>query len=230
MSTGKITLRDFARRAYFTAAYRLYARRRLLRTDEARIFGHRLIVPRGVFHPCLYYSSKAFGEYLSSIPLHGTSVLDMGCGSGILALVAAGEGASVTAIDINPDAVRATRENASRNRREIVALRGDLFEPLEPGSQFDYILFNPPFYAGTPKDIPDMAWRAGHSYEVMREFLRGAPPHMRPSATLLLILSSEMPLATIGGLFSESGFTFERVWSKRAPFERLHIYRAGRIS
>lgn len=46
----------------------------------------------------------------------GATVLDVGCGSGVLSVVAARLGAaSVDALDLDPDALRATRANARRN-------------------------------------------------------------------------------------------------------------------
>ena len=47
----------------------------------------------------------------------GRRVLDVGCGSGILSLVALALGAaSARAIDVDPEALEVTRENAARNR------------------------------------------------------------------------------------------------------------------
>jgi ribosomal protein L11 methyltransferase len=55
-------------------------------------------------------------EWLDSAPLHGKSIVDYGCGSGVLAIAALKLGAtSALAIDIDPQALLATRENASRN-------------------------------------------------------------------------------------------------------------------
>ncbi|MES1929478.1 ribosomal protein L11 methyltransferase [Salinisphaera dokdonensis CL-ES53] len=55
-------------------------------------------------------------EWLAEADIAGRHVLDYGCGSGILAVAAARLGAaSVTAVDIDDQAVRATRENAERN-------------------------------------------------------------------------------------------------------------------
>ncbi len=55
-------------------------------------------------------------EYLDAHPPRGHSVIDYGCGSGILAIAAHRLGAtSITAIDIDPQALEATRQNAERN-------------------------------------------------------------------------------------------------------------------
>ena len=55
-------------------------------------------------------------EWLDGAPLAGRSVIDYGCGSGVLAIAAARLGAAaVTAFDIDPQALIATRENAAAN-------------------------------------------------------------------------------------------------------------------
>jgi ribosomal protein L11 methyltransferase len=55
-------------------------------------------------------------EWLDSAALPGRCVVDYGCGSGVLAIAALKLGASAAlAIDIDPQALIATRENAARN-------------------------------------------------------------------------------------------------------------------
>lgn len=55
-------------------------------------------------------------EWLDAQPLAGREVVDYGCGSGILAIAAAKLGAArVRAVDVDPQALIATRENAARN-------------------------------------------------------------------------------------------------------------------
>jgi ribosomal protein L11 methyltransferase len=69
----------------------------------------------------------------------GESVLDYGCGSGILAIAAKKLGAGeVMGVDIDPQAVAAARENAARNGVAIAfALPGQL-----PAAQYDVVLAN----------------------------------------------------------------------------------------
>ena len=55
-------------------------------------------------------------EWLDSLDLPGKTVLDIGCGSGVLAIAALKLGAdAATATDIDPQALRATEDNATRN-------------------------------------------------------------------------------------------------------------------
>jgi SAM-dependent methyltransferase len=73
------------------------------------------------------------------------STLDLGCGSGVLALLAATHSRRVVAADLNPRAVALTRFNAALNGLDHVeAVEGDLFEPVR-GQRFDLIVSNPPF-------------------------------------------------------------------------------------
>ncbi|MCM5570691.1 50S ribosomal protein L11 methyltransferase [Burkholderiaceae bacterium FT117] len=61
-------------------------------------------------------------EWLDANLAPGATVIDYGCGSGILAIAAARLGAGrVVAIDIDPQAVESTRDNAANNRVEVEA-------------------------------------------------------------------------------------------------------------
>ncbi len=88
-------------------------------------------------HPTTFLCLK----WLSGHPLKDLRVLDYGCGSGILAIAAAKLGAShVYGVDIDPQALLATRENARRNHLGDIAvyLPGD--EPED--AQADLVLAN----------------------------------------------------------------------------------------
>jgi ribosomal protein L11 methyltransferase len=65
-----------------------------------------------------------------------TSVLDLGCGSGVLSVAAAQLGfRPVTALDVDPQAVEAARENADRNGAEITVSQADVFADQLPDAQ-----------------------------------------------------------------------------------------------
>jgi ribosomal protein L11 methyltransferase len=72
------------------------------------------------------------------------SFLDIGCGSGILAIAAAKLGYSpVEALDNDPATVRSSRDNIKRNRVRVVLRRADLTRlPLVPRRRYDVICAN----------------------------------------------------------------------------------------
>ncbi len=89
---------------------------------------------------------------LSFIPADlPTDVLDLGTGSGAIAVTLAAERpeAQVTAIDLSPDALDIARENAVRQGvgERVRCLLGDWFAPLPTGERFDVIVSNPPYIA-----------------------------------------------------------------------------------
>jgi len=74
--------------------------------------------------------------------VRGKTVLDLGCGSGPIALAAALKGArEVFAVDVMPEACEAVERNAVINgvAEKVTSLYGNLFEPLN-GKRFDVII------------------------------------------------------------------------------------------
>ena len=85
-------------------------------------------------------------EWLDSLALGGRRVIDLGCGSGILAVAALRLGAaSAVAIDHDPQALLATRENAARNG--VAARLMVLDTTAAPPAPADVVLAN--ILAGT---------------------------------------------------------------------------------
>lgn len=71
--------------------------------------------------------------------------LDVGTGSGVLALILAGSSRSVVATDVNPAALRYAKLSAALSGFDNVDVRaGSLFEPV-PAARFDRVVSNPPF-------------------------------------------------------------------------------------
>ena len=84
-------------------------------------------------------STRLALQFLARTVQGGERVLDYGCGSGILAIAACKLGAGrVDAVDIDPDAVRATAENATLN---AVALHTALPDALAP-ADYDLVVSN----------------------------------------------------------------------------------------
>jgi len=96
-------------------------------------------------------------EWLDGVDVSGRSVLDVGCGSGILSIAALKLGArSVTGVDIDPQALLATRQNAERN-----AVGGPLTTAAElppPAEPFDIVVAN--ILASTLTDMAGLLCRS----------------------------------------------------------------------
>jgi release factor glutamine methyltransferase len=130
-------------------------------------------------------------------------VLDVGTGTGALAVAAALRGAEVTAVDISRTAVWTARLNARLARKRIRVLRGDLTKPVA-GRAFDLIISNPPYVPGLldARRGAARAWEAGWNGRlILDRICREAPRLLRPGGVLLLVhsaLSGEGP--TLAGL------------------------------
>src|SRR5690606_11288802 len=86
-------------------------------------------------HPTTHLCLAWLGDHVQT----GVSVLDYGCGSGILAIAASKLGASsVTGVDIDAQAVQSTLDNAEANQVDVQAVLPDALEP----ATFDLVVAN----------------------------------------------------------------------------------------
>ena len=126
--------------------------------------------------------------------------LDVGTGSGCIALALAAENpfVRVVAADVDEAAVDVARRNATRLGLggRVHVLRSDLFEALPPGSRFDLIVSNPPYvpdaeYAALEPNVrdfePRLALHGGDDgLDVYRRLIPAAAMRLRPRGTLAL--------------------------------------------
>jgi ribosomal protein L11 methyltransferase len=87
-----------------------------------------LQVPPTVFGDGRHPTTTTCLALLADLVEPGTTLLDVGCGSGALSVVAARAGAAVTAIDVDPVAVDATLANAAANDVGVDASTAPLAE------------------------------------------------------------------------------------------------------
>jgi len=122
-------------------------------------------------------------------------VLDLGTGSGAVALAIASERPhwSVTAVDVSPLALRIAQQNAQALEICNVDWRlGSWFDPL-PARRFDLIVGNPPYVAGDDPALaaltaePQLALNAGPTgLEALAAIIAEAPAHLNARGWLLL--------------------------------------------
>jgi len=158
-------------------------------------------------------------------PLSAPRILDVGTGSGCIAIAAAVNHptAQIAATDANDAALAVARENAQKHHVvERIAFRsGDLFAPVEQDEPFDIVVSNPPYIAEHEKDTlqndvrkyePHEALFSGPSgLEVLFRLIDEAPRHLAAGGTLMLEISPEQSEAVAGRMDSSGKFQDIRV-------------------
>tara|TARA_B100001250_G_C19793434_1_gene787634 strand:- start:1790 stop:2338 length:549 start_codon:yes stop_codon:yes gene_type:complete len=151
------------------------------------------------------------------IPNFEGNVLEIGSGTGIISIHLALRGHQVTAIDLNPKAVQATKFNAENNNVNLEVLEGNLFDPV-PNRKFDIIVCNPP-YLPPAEDYDDselaLAVEGGPSgSEFTIRLLTQAKDYLNSNGSIYLILSSRMKEFKVDWkrkVIKQEKFFFERL-------------------
>lgn len=214
-------------RAWLRLRFLLFQRHRFNRLVLERVGDYSLLILPDVFNPTLFLTSEFMVEaFDSSLIPPGSSVLDMGTGSGIGAIFAARWAGRVLAVDVNPAAVRCARINVLLNDLEakIVVREGDLFAGLAE-RRFAVILFNPPYFPGEPTGALD---RAFHATDVAERFAAGLGAHLVPGGWALVLLSSLGDEAGFLAALAARGWAAKGVAQRRLPSERITLYRVAR--
>ncbi len=155
-------------------------------------------------------------------------VLDMGSGSGFLALAAATkkEVTNVLAVDIDDESLEHVR-NKVKNKK-IKVLRSNLFSNLKNES-FDTIIFNPPYLPKEEKDEHQALYGGAEGYELTLQFLEQAKKHLKPQGIILLLFSSLTNKERIDQEAKKLGYHFEQLLMEAHFFERLYVYKLWRL-
>ena len=185
---------------------------------------YRLTIAPQVFDPQLFASGEFMTHALNStlIP-KGCSVLDMGTGSGIGAIVAAQWADRVVAVDINPSATECALTNVCLHglSHQIDIRTGNLFAPVA-GERFDVVLFNPPYFHGTPATPLEMAFFAT---DIASEFARNLAQHLTATGVSLLLLSSRGDISGFVHALRRQKYRLAVVAEKTYITEKLMLFR-----
>ena len=145
------------------------------------------------------------------------SVLDMGCGFGVLAKEAMKYSKDVLAADIDKEAVEHCKKQG------INAVKSNLFSNIK--NKFDLIMFNPPYLPADEREsIKDAIALAGgrKGNEIIERFLKDAKKHLNKNGKMLIIASSLSGDAE--GLFKKYGYKFKMLREEKFFFERIKLY------
>lgn len=177
-----------------------------LGAHDVEYLGLHLHVPEHVFPPTP--TSDLLGREVMAAVRPGDRVLDLGCGAGANALLAARITDDVVAVDVNPHAVAATVANAERNGladRVTVAV-SDVFDAVD--GTFDLIVIDPPFRWFRPRDLLERAF-ADENYATLRRFTTEVRARLRSGGAVLLFFGSSGDVTYLDELIVRGGLASE---------------------
>lgn len=193
----------------------------------------RLVRPPGVYRP--QSDSAVLAE-----AMHGGGyaldrhVLDIGTGSGALALAAAHAGAaSVTAVDLSWRSVLATRLNCRLHGASVTVHRGDLFEPVR-GRRFDLVVANPPYVPAETDALPRhrhaRCWDGGiDGRAVLDRICAGAGQRLSREGVLLMVHSAVCGADTTIERLADAGLAGSVIMRASIPFGPVMRARAAML-
>lgn len=152
------------------------------------------------------------------------SVLDMGTGCGLLAILVAGKCKEVVGIDINPHALYCAKRNAKLNNVQnfVSFIQGNLFTSIKKTILFDSILFNAPYLPVNKKthiSWIERAWTGGlDGRSVIDPFISEATKHISKTGRILLLQSSLSNVDKTLFLFGENKMKTKIVAEVKIPF------------
>jgi release factor glutamine methyltransferase len=188
----------------------------------------RLEIPSEVFHPGFFFSTQMLLQYITKLSLHKKNFLELGCGSGLIAMVVAEKGATVTATDINPVAVEFLKKNCLRNNLQLEIFQSDLFADITK-KQFDIIAINPPYYKKDPVTLRDHAWFCGKHGEYFERLFASLHSYMHAATETLMVLFDGCDMEMINGFAAANNFVLTCVHSKQNMLEKNFIYKIEKI-
>jgi release factor glutamine methyltransferase len=162
------------------------------------------------------------------------TVLDMGTGCGILAVLAAEKAKSVLAVDVNPYALQCAVKNAENNgvKERIEFRKGDLFQPIKQNERFSLILFNAPYLPSEPdeeKSWIGKAWAGGpNGRKILDRFVMDSPNFLAAGGRIQLVQSSLSDVNRTIEMFAELDLRAMVVAQVKVAFESIVLVEAKR--
>ncbi|XP_012524668.2 methyltransferase N6AMT1 [Monomorium pharaonis] len=165
--------------------------------------------------------------------------LEIGSGSGIiitaLAMALKRHNSHFIAIDINPNACRATRKTSLINSVDVDVLQMNLLDCLQVKCTFDIILFNPPYVVTEYEEVLDdrllfKTWAGGkNGRQVMEQVFATIPEILSDAGLFYLVVIKENDPEYILSALQKLSMSGEIVHERKIRGEHLYVLRFRKI-
>lgn len=176
--------------------------------------GKKFVVFKNVFWA--FYDNPLLPNFTVNA---GDTVLDVGTGTGVIAIFAAYKGAGkVIAVDLNPAAVACAKENVRRHGfGKIIEVRlSNVFSAIKPTEKFNVIAANLPFRIKPAKDLVEASmWDTG--FRVHKAFFKGVSKHLKPNGRIFLDQANYGGLREMKALARKHGFSIKIIGKNTFP-------------
>ena len=203
--------------------YKPLLTRYLSKTRTYSYKGIILAIAPEVFHPGFFFSTHFLLQYINKINLKEKEFLELGCGSGLISIIAAKQGAKVTATDINPTAIAFLKNNAKANDTGMEIIHSDLFKSVSR-KKFDIIVINPPFYKNDPVIPKDFAWSCGKNGEYFSGLFNSLHDYVHQNTETIMVLADSCDIEMIRNFATKNDFILHFRKSKRNFLEKNFIF------
>lgn len=160
----------------------------------------------------------------------GKHVLDVGTGSGILAMGAALRAKTVLGVDINPEAVKFATETAHvSGLTNVKFIQSDLFSNVD--GKYDLIIFNPPylpFDSREPASIRLATTGGKKGYEIIERFFASVGEHLR--GKILVLFSTLTGREKVHSIMEHYGFSYQKIAEEEFFSETIFVYVCSKSS
>ncbi len=193
---------------------------------QVRFDSLKVKVYKNVFHPKLFFSTKYLYSFLSKLDLQSKTFLEIGSGSGVLSLLAYKKGAIVTALDIDENATKNTRDNFELNfgkNHKAQIIQSNLFEKIDM-QPFDIVLINPPYFFKAVQNESQLAWYCGADGEYFKKLFANLPDYMNQNSLVIMILAENCEIDRIKTIASNYNIYFNLLEQKKIKWEMNYIY------
>lgn len=197
-------------------------------TRNYRYKNIELQIPPDVFHPGFFFSTRILLCYISKQSIVGKTFLELGAGSGLIAIYASQLGAVVTASDINPTSIATLKKNRQVNKADFEIIYSDLFDAF-PSTSFDFIAINPPYYKKTPVTNKDHAWYCGENGEYFDRLFAGLQTYTHHHTEVVMVFCDGCDLEMIKALAAKHCYRMVCVEKTKNLLEENFIYKIERV-